>query len=146
MKTADGLIRKKLNELYSRIFTLAVRLYGVDCYVEFAYEDIDLRPKNEVEAFRAMKQSRILEQLSLGFISDEEASIMLTGKLPAAGAPKLSGTMFRNATTQPAGSGYNGATNDGSTMNQNLKPATPTGGARGSNKKAETMADVIRFG
>ena len=138
MKTADGLIRKKLNELYSRIFTLAVRLYGVDCYVEFAYEDIDLRPKNEVEAFRAMKQSRILEQLSLGFISDEEASIMLTGKLPAAGAPKLSGTMFRNATTQPAGSGYNGATNDGSTMNQNLKPDTPTGGARGGNKKAET--------
>jgi hypothetical protein len=66
MKTADGLVRKKLNELYSRVFTLAVRLYGIDCYVEFAYEDIDLRPKNEVEAFKAMKQSRVLELLSLG--------------------------------------------------------------------------------
>ena len=147
MKTADGLVRKKLNELYSRIFTLAVRLYGVDCYVEFAYDDIDLRPKNEVEAFKAMKQSRVLELLSLGFMSDEEASIILTGKLPATGAPTLSGTGFRaNTSAQPAGSGYNGATNDGSTMNQNLKPDSPTGGARGSNKKADTSADVIRFG
>jgi len=141
MKTADGLVRKKLNEHYSRILTLAVRLYGVDCYVEFAYEDIDLRPKNEVEAFKAMKQSRVLELLSLGFMSDEEASIMLTGKLPAAGAPKLSGTMFKGASVQPAGTGYNGATNSGSTTNQNLNPDTPTGGARGSNKKAETGGD-----
>ena len=148
MKTADGLIRKKLNELYSRIFTLAVRLYGVDCYVEFAYEDIDLRPKNEVEAFKAMKQSRVLELLSLGFMSDEEASIMLTGKLPSANAPQLSGTGFRaNTSVSPAGSGYNGATNSGSTTNQNLNPDTPTGGARGGNKKADgSVADIIRFG
>lgn len=148
MKTADGLIRKKLNELYSRIFTLAVRLYGVDCYAEFIYEDIDLRPKSEVESFKAMKQSRVLELLSLGFMSDEEASIILTGKLPATGAPRLSGTGFRpNTTVEPAGSGYNGATNNGSTMNQNLAPETPTGGARGTNKKADgTMADVIRIG
>jgi hypothetical protein len=139
MKTADGLVRKKLNELYSRVFTLAVRLYGIDCYVEFAYEDIDLRPKNEVEAFKAMKQSRVLELLSLGFMSDEEASIMLTGKLPSANAPQLSGTGFRaNTSVSPAGSGYNGATNSGSTTNQNLNPDTPTGGARGGNKKAET--------
>jgi len=142
MKTADGLVRKKLNELYSRVLTLAVRLYGVDCYVEFAYEDIDLRPKSELEAFKAMKQSRVLELLSLGMISDEEASITLTGKLPAAGAPRLSGTMFKSGTTQPAGTGYNGATNSGSTMNQNLAPETPTGGARGGNKKAE----VFRLG
>lgn len=145
MKTADGLIRKKLNEAYSRIFTLAVRLYGIDAYVEFAYEDIDLRPKNEVESFKAMKQSRILEQLSLGFISDEEASILLTGKLPAAGAPKLSGTMFKSNQVQVAGNGYNGATNSGSTMNQNLNPTTPTGGSRGSNKKAE-LGNVISIG
>ena len=89
----------------------------------------------------------MLELLSLGYLSDEEASIMLTGKLPAAGAPKLSGTGFRaNTSVQPAGTGYNGATNDGSTMNQNLKSDAPTGGARGSNKKAEGMADVIRIG
>ena len=147
MKTADGLVRQKLNELYSRVMTLAVRLYGVDCYVEFAYEDIDLRPKNEVEAFKAMKQSRVLELLSLGFMSDEEASIMLTGKLPAKGAPKLSGTGFRaNTSVQPAGTGYNGATNSGSTTNQTLNPDTPTGGARGGNKKADGVADIIRFG
>lgn len=86
-----------------------------------------------------MKQSRVLELLSLGFMSDEEASIMLTGKLPSANAPQLSGTGFRaNTSVSPAGSGYNGATNSGSTTNQNLNPDTPTGGARGGNKKAET--------
>lgn len=140
MKTADGLIRQKLNEMYSRLLTLAVRLFGLDVYVEFEYEDIDLRPKNEVETFKALKQSRVLELLSLGLISDEEASIQLTGNLPPAGYEKKSGTGFRaNTSIQPAGDGYNGATNSGSTMNQNLKPDTPTGGARGQNKKAEVL-------
>jgi hypothetical protein len=97
--------------------------------------------------FKVMKQSRVLELLSLGFMSDEEASIMLTGKLPAKGAPKLSGTGFRaNTSVEPAGTGYNGATNGGSTTNQNLNPDTPTGGARGGNKKADGVADIIRFG
>ena len=139
MKTADGFVRQKLNELYSRILTLAVRLYGLDCYVEFAYEDIDLRPKNEVEAFRAMKQSRILELLSLGMMSDEEASIKLTGNLPPKGYVPKSGTGFRaNTSVEPAGTGYNGATNSGSTMNQNLNSNAPAG-SRGSNKKAEIV-------
>jgi hypothetical protein len=100
-----NIIRIKLNELYSRAYTLAVRLLGQDCYVEFAYAPIDLRPAAELAAFRSMEQSRVLELLSLGMLADEEACIMLTGGLPPAGYKPLSGTMFQtlpNVMANPA--------------------------------------------
>ena len=68
MKNAQG-IQLKLNELYSRIFTLALRLHGLDVYAEFAYAPIDLRPESELEAFKSVKQSRVLELLSLGMLA-----------------------------------------------------------------------------
>lgn len=93
-KSAD-ILRVKLNEMYSRAMTLAVRLMGQDCYVEFAYAPIDLRPAAELAAFKSMEQSRVLELLSLGMLSDDEASVILTGNavLPAGYTPKT-GTMF----------------------------------------------------
>jgi hypothetical protein len=96
-KNAKGMVQAKLNEIYSRALTLAVRLFGYDVYVEFRYADIDLRPESELESFRSMRQSRVLEQLSWGFISDEQASIELTGQLPPPGFKPLSGTGFYNA-------------------------------------------------
>lgn len=90
-----NMLRVKLNELYSRAMTIAVRLMGQDCYVEFVYETLNLRPTSELEAFKSMKQSRVLELLSLGLVSDEEACIQLTGNLPPAGYKPLSGTMFQ---------------------------------------------------
>lgn len=127
MRSASGSVQKKLNEIYSQALTLAVRLMGQDCYVEFKYAEIDLRPAHELEAFKAMKQSRILEQLSLGMISDEEACIMLTGRLPVSGAPKLSGTFFHNSKAPNSNAYSNTAQGQGSTTNQTLKPDTPTG-------------------
>lgn len=127
MKYVEGTIWAKLNEMFSKMLTLAVRLLGQDVYVEFAYNAIDLRPEMELESFKAMRQSRYLELLSCGFISDEECSVALTGHLPRPGHAPLAGTGFRaNTSVQPAGDGYNGASNSGSTMNQNLKPDTPT--------------------
>jgi hypothetical protein len=145
MKYVEGSVWGKLNEMFSKIFTLAVRLFGHDVVVEFSFNAIDLRPESELESFKALKQSRVLDLLSLGFISDAEASIQLTGHLPSSDFKPLSGTMFRSqaGTTAPAGDGYNGASNNGSTMNQNLKSDAPSGGARGQNKKA---AEVIEFG
>jgi hypothetical protein len=49
IKSAN-MIRVKLNEFYSRILTIATRLMGEDCYVEFKYAQIDLRPDSELEA------------------------------------------------------------------------------------------------
>lgn len=123
MKSAEGL-QFALNDLFSRALTLAVRLYGYDVYVEFAFDRIDLRPESELEAFRAMKQARVLELLSLGKISDEQASIELTGKLPHQGAPKLSGTFFKYASASVDNNPYSG-TSQG-TLNQNLKSDSPS--------------------
>ena len=132
MKNVEGAIQLKLNELLSRALTLAVRLYGFDVYAEFKYAEIDLRPSSELEAFKVMKQSRILEQLSLGLISDVEASIQLTGGLPPAGAPKLSGTFFRPSSGQDPtavadANAYSntGTGGNGGGLNQAITPDTP---------------------
>lgn len=131
-KAAAGAVQEKLNEIYSRALTLAIRLYGLDCYVEFKYKPIDLRPEAELEAFRQSKQSRVLEMLSLGLISDDEAALDLTGHLPPDGYKPLSGTMFRSQAAQDVSG--DGSSNDGSALNKSLGTNAPTQG-RGENNK-----------
>ena len=140
MKSATGAVKTPLEEFWSRVFTLSTRLFGLDVVVEFRYNAIDLRPEAELLAFQQTKQMIILEQLSLGLISDEVASLQLTGKLPDPGMKPLSGTGFRtNANPSVNEQKVDQATNpsnSGSTLNQNLNPDTPSTG-RGQNKKAE---------
>jgi len=131
MASAVGAVQAKLDEIYSKAFTLAVRLFGMDVYVEFRYAPVDLRPKNELEAFFAMKQSRVLEQLSLGFITDDEACIELTGNVTPAGFAPLSGTRFKDP--KPAGdvaaNGYSTTGSQGSkegAAGKSRTPDTPT--------------------
>lgn len=128
MKTADGVIRSKLNEVFSKVLTLAVRLFGHDVAVTFRYNPIDLRPENELEAFHAMRQARVLEQLSLGFLEDDDASIELTGRVTPATFKPLSGTLFYGAKPATADNPYSGTSNGGEgggALNQSLKPGTP---------------------
>lgn len=152
VKSATGAVQLKLNEIFSRLFTLAVRLFGFDVVVTFRYDPVDLRPENELETFKAVKQSRILQQLSLGLITDEEAGLVLTGKLPPAGYVNKSGTMFTVSNLSAVGQGGGDAatpTNDGSTLNKNLAPGTPPNGGRGSNStpgtKTGKSADVVQL-
>ena len=146
MKSATGAIKLKLDEVYSRLLTVSIRLFGIDAYVQFQFDDIDLRPAAEMEAFKQTKQSRTLELLSLGMLSDEEACLMLTGSLPPAGMQKLSGTMFKAGSIggqAPEGSAAatQNPSNDGSTLNQKIKSDQPAVG-RGQNKKAENLRVV----
>lgn len=119
-------IQNHINSMLSRALTLGVRLLGYDVYVEFAFDRIDLRPDSELEAFRTMRQERILEQLSIGLISDEQAAIALTGRLP----PKpttLSGTMFQVAKSGAAGGNPLSNTGAGGSGGpQDQRPQTPT--------------------
>lgn len=115
-----NILRVKLNEIYSRALTIALRLLGNDTYVEFTYAPIDLRPEAELEAFKAMEQSRILELLSLGMLTDEEACIKLTGNLPPAGYKPLTGTMFKAGTVA-----NKNPTSNTSAIDQSLTPKTP---------------------
>lgn len=125
VKNAD-LIRQKLNTLYSRILTTALRLLGQDVMVEFIYDDLDLRPASELEAFKAMRQSRVLEWLSLGMISDEECAIWLTGRLPRGKMVSLSGTMFKAGGLQVENPQSNTSTMNKGGAPDNLKPSTPS--------------------
>lgn len=122
IKSADS-IRRKLNELYSRALTVAVRLMGSEGYVEFEYAPINLRPEEEVEAFKSMRQSRYLQLLSLGLISDDEACLRLTGRLPPSGFKPLSGTMFMSGV---GGVNQNPTSNTANATEKALSPDTPT--------------------
>ena len=124
IKYAEG-IQNKLNSIMSRAFTLAVRLMGEDVYVQFEFDRVDMRPDAELEAFKAMRQSRVLEQLSIGLISDEEASLQLTGRLPVTGATKLSGTFFKAGSTDPNAVNTASAQSNTGAMQQGLNPDTP---------------------
>jgi hypothetical protein len=93
LKVAKGL-QTCVEENLSRILTLAARLYGSDVYVKFVFDPINLRPDDELEAFKTMQQARIFQQLSEGFITDEEAAHLLGTGPRAPGAPPLSGTGF----------------------------------------------------
>jgi len=134
----SGAVQQKLNEIYSRMLTLSLRLLGHDVYAEFRYAPVSLRPEDEMTAFRQTRQMMILEQLSLGLITDEEAAMELTGHLPPKGAPVLSGTGFRtNASPEGALNGGLGRdTNSGSTLNQNLNSDVPSRG-RGQNAESK---------
>ena len=121
-----AILSTKLNTLYSRLFTMAVRLMAMDCYVEFKYAELSLRPDSEEEAYKQMRQDRVLTQLSLGFITDEQAGIMLTGKLPPQGFKPLSGTRFKDSSSVSV----NNTPSQTSNMNgqpDNLKSNAPTG-------------------
>lgn len=81
----------------SRLLTLACRIAGFPGYVKVSFTEINLRPALETESFISMRQAKVLERLSLGFITDEEAAQELgTGPLSPAFKP-LSGTQFYGA-------------------------------------------------
>jgi hypothetical protein len=124
LKYAEG-FQLKLNSMFSRALTLGLRLMGEDVYVQFEFAAIDLRPVAELESFRTMKQSRILEQLSIGLISDEDAALMLTGKLPPANYKPLSGTFFKAGSTDPNAVDTASAQSTTGALQQGLTPDTP---------------------
>ncbi len=125
MMNCNGMIRLKLQELYSKALTLAVRLFGLDVTVEFIFDDIELRPSGELEAYKAMKFERITTQLSYGFITDDEACLRLTGQLTPKGYVPKSGTMFKDAPLQSGGNP------DSQTSNMNQTPEAPKGKQKG---------------
>lgn len=127
MRYCEG-IQNKVNSILSRALTLAVRLFGQDVYVQFEFDRVDLRPESELEAFRSMNQSRVLELLSIGMITDEQASLALIGRLPPPGAPKLSGTFFKAGASDPNAEQTNPHSNTGATNGgpQDMRPQTPT--------------------
>lgn len=127
LKSAKA-IQTPVEELLSRVLTLSCRLYGANVFVRFDFDALDLRPEIETEAYQTMRQNRILQQLSLGMITDDYAAILLkTGPRPP-NAPVLSGTGFLNSNNL----GSDAPVFPGDTaMGRTMKPSTPdkAGGA-----------------
>lgn len=128
--TANSLVRLKLQELMSRALTLAVRLYGVEASVNFEFDTIDLRPASELEAFKLMEKDRITDLVSIGYMTDEEACLRLTGKLPPAGYTPLMGTHYKQPVQSDGGNPYSGAPqgggqSGGGAMNQGVGSRQP---------------------
>ncbi len=109
---AAGFMQLELDIMLSRIFTLALRLLGHEVSARFEFEPVNLRPEIELVSFKAIQQSMLLKELSLGIRTDEEVSIMLTGNLPPAGYKPLSGTMFETKMQDEGGNNYSNTSVD----------------------------------
>lgn len=94
-------LRGPIQDVLSRGLTLAVRLYGQDVYVKFEFDSINLRPEDELEAYKTMKQTRQLELLSLGVWTDERYCHE-SGNVYHPEMPPLSGTMFHQGAAKVA--------------------------------------------
>lgn len=142
MLSANGMVRLKLQEILSKAMTLCVRLFGQDVTVEFKFDDIELRPTSELESFKSMKQARVLELLSLGFIEDDVASLQLTGELTPASFKPLSGTGFFTPITgggerpNPGGMAGQGDGASSDPTNPNKK-AAPLGNKQGAGQQGQ---------
>lgn len=113
--------RPPVEEVMSRALTLACRLLGIEGYVYFEFMPINLRPEEELEAYKGTKQKRVLEQLSLGLINDADACYQL-GIRPQGLFAELSGTGFYTKLGAAAG----GEGERESSTGRALNPETPS--------------------
>lgn len=139
MLSANGKIRLKLQELYSKLLTLSVRLFGLDVTVDFEFDPIELRPETELLAFKAQYYETLKDMWAKGLISDMEACLRMTHRpLPPSFKP-LSGTYFTTGgdpngapATPPSakdnnnysGTAVGGGQSGGGAGNQSRQPAT----------------------
>lgn len=101
-------------DFFSDALTLAARMTGYEGYVECVFDPVELRPATELEPHLTMRQARLLENLSLGLITDDEYHIEMFGRLRPDSAPELSGTNFMAA--------GNGASVDAQGVSPNSDP------------------------
>lgn len=118
-------IQGPVQDLLSRALTLAVRLLGIPGYVKFEFDPIELRPDGELEAFKQIKQKRVLEQLSLGIISDEQMCVELDVPYRA-DMPPLSGTRFYDKQGDSNTATSTDTVDNQGGMERTMSPDTPT--------------------
>lgn len=85
-------------DLFSDMFTLAMRMTGYQGYVVCEFDKAELRPETELEPMKVVQQTRLLELLSLGVIDDNEFHMQMFGRPRPDAAPELSGTGFATKT------------------------------------------------
>lgn len=143
MLSANSMVRLKLQELFSRALTLAVRLFGQDVVVEFEYDEIELRPETELESFKAQRFDRLAKQYALGVIGGMEfcmrtsgypAPSTFTDEAGSMGITDILGMKAAEPGNDYSGTGVGGGQSGGGAATQSRKSKTPEK-ARGSPKK-----------
>ena len=104
------------------IINLERKLSSFPISWQFKFDPINLRPEDELEAFKTMKQDRVFNLLSEGFLTDEEAAHELGTGPRAPGAPPLSGTGFNR---QGGGIDAENASPNADPQGRALQPDTP---------------------
>ncbi len=112
-------------DLMSRVLTLSVRLLGVQGYVKFEMEPIELRPESEREAYKMTKQQRILNLLSLGIYTDQQACLDL-GVTYRSDMPQLSGTRFADKVSSTGVDYVDNQPDNTGGMEQTMNSDTPS--------------------
>lgn len=92
-KHADA-FNRPFEDMMSNILTLAMRMQGYAGRCELHFAPVELRPELELENQKTMLQTRLLQQLSYGLITDDYFALRVNGRLSEEGAPQLSGTNF----------------------------------------------------
>jgi hypothetical protein len=72
--------QKHVATTLSKIFTLVLRLNGSKSFAKFVFEPVSLRSDQEVENHLMMKQKRLIEAISMKWITDNEASFEMYGR------------------------------------------------------------------
>lgn len=83
-----------LQQFLDQVFTFLINVYGIPGFVETKFAPAELRPDLELEPQKVLRQSRMLQDLSLGNITDVEYHMSNYGRLPPASATPLQGTGF----------------------------------------------------
>ncbi|WP_419902116.1 hypothetical protein [Kiloniella sp.] len=119
-------------EILSKILTFALRLHGSESRVEVSFDTVILRPEIELENHFVMRQSRYLELLSSGLISDDDFHVKLFNRIRPDNVPELSGTNFygKSNAIDPSD-----ASTNGDPMGRSLTPEGAKGGRSKEVKK-----------
>lgn len=87
-------INKPIEEFWSQALTLALRLTGSESVVSVKFSPVEMRAATELEPMLTVKQTRLMEALSHGTITDDEYHMEMHGRPRPDSAPELSGTGF----------------------------------------------------
>ena len=129
----------------NQALTFLINVYGIQGFVEVTFAPAELRPSLELEAQRVLKSSRMLLDLSLGIITDEEYHLAMYNRLPPAGSPTLSGTGFMaidGGNTIDAADASPNADPLGQSLTGQGAPAAKSNGRTGSKKGPVTKKPV----
>jgi hypothetical protein len=131
-------LNRPVAEVWSNIFTLALRMQGFTGYVEVSFKPAELRPASELEPHLSIRSARLKQDLSLGLISDEEYHLWLYNRLPPPGTPQLSGTQFMQPETTSGAPDANAGTAPSAGGDSLARSATSPGAKQATSKANKT--------